>query len=112
MRDVTGLDECVANEPDVVRIRKDVHALLRELERERVAIDGAGQGRARDGSVAYLDTAKILLLRHAFKVSRTDGRVQSAALSVLEACSSAVNVIRPTQSVSLRPFFDLQRLLR
>lgn len=109
LRDVTGLSGCSTpttgtaaaggggNEPDVLRISKDVGQLLRDVERELGNARALGTGRIKDGSEAYLRAVEVLVYRHIFHVSRTDIRVQAASLAVLESCSSAINVIRPTQ---------------
>jgi hypothetical protein len=111
LRDVTGLSGCSTptgsaaavggNEPDVLRISKDVGQLLRDVERELGNARALGTGRLKDGSEAYLRAIEVLIYRHVYHVGRTDIRVQAASLAVLESCSSAINIIRPTQCVLL-----------
>lgn len=109
LRDVTGLSGCSTptvsastvggNEPDVLRISKDVGQLFRDVERELGNARALVTGRTKDGSEAYLRAVEVLVYRHIYHVGRTDIRVQAASLAVLESCSSAINIIRPTQCV-------------
>jgi hypothetical protein len=80
------------SEPDVVSIRKDALEVLAAIETAiaNLSSTGPAEDRLTQGNLAYLHTAKLLILRSVFRSVRSDGRVQAAALQILENCSAAV----------------------